>query len=99
MNLAPWQNIRNSYEHGADYLLQLDLGYPATSYPDISIIRPQSCMVYCLFFIHFHIKSCSKHKQRMNFCSISLLYPTNTDLAMSKYIINPTELAVLKGIV
>ena len=27
------------------FLLQLDLGYLATSYPDISIIRPRSCSV------------------------------------------------------
>ena len=30
--------------------LQLDLGYPATSYPAISIIRPRSCSVHCLIF-------------------------------------------------
>ena len=30
-------------------LVQLDLGYPAISYPDISIIRPWSCSIYCLF--------------------------------------------------
>ena len=29
--------------------IQLDLGYPAISYPDISIIRPWSCSIYCLF--------------------------------------------------
>ena len=33
--------------------VQFDLGYPATSYPDISLIWPSSCSVYCLFFIHF----------------------------------------------
>ena len=43
--------------------VQLDLGYPATSYPDISIIRLRSCSVYSQFFIHFHPKSCSKQKQ------------------------------------
>ena len=34
-------------------IIQLDLGYLAISYPDISIIRLQSCSVYWLFFIHF----------------------------------------------
>ena len=35
---------------------------PSVTYPDISVIRPWSCSVYCLFFIHFHIASCSKEK-------------------------------------
>ena len=28
--------------------IQLDLGYPAISYPDISIIRPWSCSIYAV---------------------------------------------------
>ena len=52
--------------------VQLDLGYPASSYPDISIIRLRSCSVYCLFFIHFHIKILLKTKTKWtNFCFIS----------------------------
>ena len=89
MNLAPWQNISNSYEHGAEYLLQLDLGYPAISYPDISIIRPQSCIVYCLFLIHFHIKSCSKQKRSgwisVLFHSISNKYRLSNEYLHYKY--------------
>ena len=62
---------------GVSPCVLLDLGYAATSYPDISIIRLWSCSVYCLFFIHFHIKSCSKQKQSgwisVLFYSISIL--------------------------
>ena len=35
--------------HETETWIQLDLGYPAISYPDISIIRPLSCSIYCLF--------------------------------------------------
>ena len=31
------------------FRVQLDLGYPTISYPDISIVQPRSCSVYCLF--------------------------------------------------
>ena len=48
---------------GVKVILQLDLGYLATSYLDISIIWLWSSSVYCLFFIHFQIISCSKQKQ------------------------------------
>ena len=37
--------------------IQMDLGYPATSYPDLSIIWLWSCSVYYVFFIHFHIST------------------------------------------
>ena len=45
------------------FKVQLDLGYLATSYTDISIIRPRSCSVYHLLFIHFRLKSNLKQKQ------------------------------------
>ena len=84
--------------------VQLDLGYPATSYPDISIIRLRSCNVYCLFFIYFHIKSCSKQISVL-FHSMSILYEwlcvTNIIAMSAVYIItciNPTELAVFEHI-
>ena len=56
-----------------DLEIQLDLGYLATSYPDIVIIRPWSCNVYCLFFIHFYINSCSKQNPSawLNLCLIT----------------------------
>ena len=62
------------------YTLQLDLGYPATSYPDISIIRLHvgSSSVHCLLSIHIHIESCSKQTQSgwisVLFHSVSNLY-------------------------
>ena len=46
-----------------------------------SIIRPQSCSVYCLFFIHFHIKSCLKNTED-EFLLYFMLFPfhMNDDL-------------------
>ena len=88
--------------------IQLDLGYSATSYPDISIIRLRSGSVYCLLFINFHIKSCSKQKQSQWFSVLYFIlfsfYLSDNLLqiytrAMNKYIItciHPTELAVFK---
>ena len=48
-------------------IIQLDLGYPAISYPDISIIRPRSCsilsIVYIVYFQLQTLQSCSRQKQ------------------------------------
>ena len=43
-----------------NFELQSDLGYPATSYPYISIIQLRSYSVSCAFFINFDIKSYSR---------------------------------------
>ena len=48
--------------------VQLDLGYLATSYPDISIIPPQSCSVYCLLLFVVTIHS----------FPLKILFETNT---------------------
>ena len=78
--------------------------YPATNYLDISIIR----LRYCLLFINFRIKSCSKQKQSglisVLFHSMSIFFKlmmichTCNYIAMSAtcLFINPTELAVFK---
>ena len=72
-----------------------------------SVIRPPvirilsgcdlAALVHCLFFIHFHIKSCSKQKQSG---WISVLFHSpfylNDDLLQIIQQQNPTELAVFK---
>ena len=49
-------NFPKMHNEPMQYCTQLDLGYPAISYPDISIIRPWSCSIYCLF------STCSRKK-------------------------------------
>ena len=39
---------------------KLDLGYPPISYPNISIIRPRSCIIYCLFSTKVLLKTKTK---------------------------------------
>ena len=56
--------------------VQLDLGYPAISYPDISIIRPWSCSILSIVYIvYFQLQSCSRQKQVVNICFILLSNP------------------------
>ena len=74
-----WPNVSGSAWDISFLCIQLDL-----SYPDISIIRQQSCSVYCPFFIYFHLKSCSKQKE-INFCLISLLFCIKYNLLQIQY--------------
>ena len=60
---------------GEKAVVQLDLGYPATSYPDISIIRPWSCSVYCLFFVQFHTYLTQNKDDVVKFLFYFILYP------------------------
>ena len=66
-------------------IVQLDLGYPATSYPDISIIRLWSCSLYCLFFIHFPHKILLKTKT-IKVCFISFYMYSSTSLIRPPFI-------------
>ena len=52
--------------------VQLDLGYPAISYPDISIIRPWSCSN---IIVYFQLKSWSRQKQVVKYLFYFIVYP------------------------
>ena len=53
--------------------VQLDLGYPTTSYPNISILS--SLAAYDVYFHSFPLKSCSKQKQSVRYLFYFILYP------------------------
>ena len=55
--------------------VQLDLGYPAASYPDTSIIRLRSGSVYCLFFNSFPHEILLKTKTKWMNLFYCILYP------------------------
>ena len=60
--------------YGIKEILQLDLGYPAISYPDISIIRPWSCSIYCLFSTKVLLKKEKVVKYKFYLLSIYPFY-------------------------
>ena len=84
------------------YELQLDLGYPAISYPDISLLSRRELAVYGT--VYFQLKSCSKQKQSsyisVLFHCLSILYLICYKKVLSNDVCfgNPTELAVFKHI-
>ena len=45
--------------------LQLDLGYPAISYPDISIIRPWSCSTLSIVYMSIFNYSLAQDKNKV----------------------------------
>ena len=61
--------------------IQLDLGYPAISYPDISIIRPRSCSLLSILSISkYRLYSLAQDKNKVVkycICFILLSNPLN----------------------
>ena len=54
--------------------VQLDLGYPAISYPDVSIIRPRSCSIFCLFSTSCQLLAQDKNKE-VKYLFYFIVYP------------------------
>ena len=65
--------------HILSMCIQLDLGYPAISYPDISIIRPRSCSLI-LSISNYRLYSLAQDKNKVVkycICFILLSNPLN----------------------
>ena len=80
-NLLVWKSVQSATSGTIQPILSNGTvgprlsGYPATSYPNISIIRLRSCSAYCLFFIHFHKNLAQNSKTMwMNFCFINISF-------------------------